>query len=85
MESMFENSNFNQPVNNWNVQNVNSMVHIFKNNALFNQNITKKQLFASQHLDRDFYLDMFAHVTDGSPDKGYKQRMKKQGLIQVRI
>ena len=43
----------------------------------FNQNITKKQLFASQHLDRDFYLDMFAHVIDGSPTKGYEQRMKK--------
>ena len=42
-----------------------------------NQNITKKQLFTSQHLDRDFYLDMFAHVTDGSPTKGYKQRMKR--------
>ena len=42
----------------------------------FNQNITKKQLFASQHLDRDFYLDMFEYVTNGSPTKGYKQRMK---------
>ena len=28
-------------------------------------------------MDRDFYLDMFAHVTDGSPIKGYEQRMKR--------
>ena len=45
------------------------------NQFIRNQNITKKQLFTSQHLDRDFYLDMFAHVTNGSPTKGYKQRI----------
>lgn len=43
----------------------------------FNQNITKKQLFASQHLDRDFYLDTLVFVISGSPSDGYKQRMKK--------
>ena len=43
----------------------------------YNQNITKKQLFASQHLDRDFYLDTFAHVTNGKPTKGYEQRMQR--------
>lgn len=43
----------------------------------YNQNITKIQLFSSQHLDRDFYLDMFEHVTNGSPSDGYKQRMKR--------
>ena len=43
----------------------------------YNQNITKIQLFGSQHLDRDFYLDMFEHVINGSPSDGYKQRMKK--------
>ena len=42
-----------------------------------NQNITKKQLFASQHLDRDFYLDTLDFVISGSPSDGYKQRMKK--------
>ncbi len=42
----------------------------------FNQNITKKQLFASQHLDRDFYLDTLDFVISGSPSDGYKQRMK---------
>ena len=41
----------------------------------YNQNITKKQLFTSQHMDRDFYLDTFAHVTNGNPTKGYEQRM----------
>jgi hypothetical protein len=43
----------------------------------YNQNITKIQLFGSKHLDRDFYFDMFEHVTYGSPSDGYKQRMKR--------
>lgn len=38
--------------------------------------MTKKQLYSSQHLDRDFYLDTFTHVTKGNPTKGYKDRMK---------
>ena len=42
----------------------------------YNKNITKKQLYSSQHLDRDFYLDTFTHVTKGNPTKGYKDRMK---------
>jgi len=43
----------------------------------YNQNITKIQLFGSQHLDRDFYLDTFAHVTNGKPSKGYEHRMQR--------
>jgi len=42
----------------------------------YNQNITKIQLFSSQHLDRDFYLDTFTHISNGNPTKGYVQRMK---------
>ena len=43
----------------------------------YNQNITKIQLFTSQHMDRDFYLDMFEHIANGSPSEGYEQRMQR--------
>ena len=40
MDSMFDNANnFNQPLNNWNVSNVNNMAAMFRGTHNFNQNI----------------------------------------------
>jgi hypothetical protein len=39
MEHMFRDSNFNQPLDNWDVSNVKYMASIFKN-SIFNQDIS---------------------------------------------
>jgi hypothetical protein len=43
----------------------------------YNSNITKKGLYASQHQDRDFYLDKLSFIQKGNPSKGYEYRMKR--------
>ena len=43
----------------------------------YNSNITKKGLYASQHQDRDFYLDRLSFIQKGNPSKGYVYRMKR--------
>ena len=43
----------------------------------YNANITEKGLYASQHQDRDFYLDTFSFIQKGNPSKGYVYRMKR--------
>ena len=43
----------------------------------YNANITEKALYASQHQDRDFYLDKLSFIQKGNPSKGYVYRMKR--------
>ena len=43
----------------------------------YNDNITERALYASQHQDRDFYLDTFSFINKGNPSKGYEYRMKR--------
>jgi surface protein len=41
MASMFKDSSFNNPLENWNVEKVRDMSYMFNNNNLFNQNISE--------------------------------------------
>ena len=34
-------------------------------------------LYSFRHLDYDYFIDMFYHLTKGSPTKGYKRRMER--------
>jgi hypothetical protein len=43
----------------------------------YNDNITERALYASQHQDRDFYLDTFSFINKGNPSKGHEYRMKR--------
>ena len=43
----------------------------------YNKNITKQDLYSSRHLDYDYFIDMFFHLTKGSPTKGYIRRMER--------
>ena len=43
----------------------------------YNANITKKALSATQHQDRDFYLNSLSFIQKGNPSKGYEYRMKR--------
>ena len=43
----------------------------------YNKNMTKQDLYSSRSLDYDYFIDMFFHLTKGSPTKGYKRRMKR--------
>ena len=43
----------------------------------YNDNITERALYASQHQDRDFYLDTFSFINKGNPSKGYEYRIKR--------
>lgn len=40
ISSLFENSNFNQPIGDWDVSNVTDMDNMFKDNSEFNQDIS---------------------------------------------
>jgi hypothetical protein len=43
----------------------------------YNKNMTKQDLYSSRHLDYDYFIDMFFHLTKGSPTNGYKRRMER--------
>ena len=43
--------------------------------AKFNNNLTKKQLYAHGAQDRDWFLDMLSFVNKGSPTRGYLKRL----------
>ena len=43
----------------------------------YNKNMTKQDLYSSRHLDYHYFIDMFFHLTKGSPTKGYKRRMER--------
>ena len=43
----------------------------------YNKNITKRDLYSSRHLDYDYFIDMFFHLTKDSPTKGYERRMER--------
>ena len=45
--------------------------------AKFNNNLTKKQLYAHGAQDRNWFLDMVFFVNKGSPSKGYLKRLKR--------
>ena len=45
--------------------------------AKYNENITKTQLYAHGAQDRNWFLDMIASVTKGSPTKGYSKRWER--------
>ena len=48
-----------------------------KVNIKYNQNITEKALYASQHQDRNFYLDTISFLKEGNPSMGYSNRLKQ--------
>tara|TARA_B100001057_G_C22780088_1_gene923296 strand:+ start:29 stop:1510 length:1482 start_codon:yes stop_codon:yes gene_type:complete len=48
-----------------------------KVNIKYNQNITEKALYASQHQDRNFYLDTISFLKEGNQSKGYSNRLKQ--------
>jgi hypothetical protein len=43
----------------------------------YNKNITKQDLYSSRHLDYDYFIDMFIHLTKGNSTNGYKRRMER--------
>jgi hypothetical protein len=43
----------------------------------FNQNLTKKQLYAHGAQDRDWFLDMFQSLFKGNPTNGYQRRLER--------
>ena len=43
----------------------------------YNKNMTKQDLYSSRHLDYDYFIDMFFHLTKGTPTKGYLRRMER--------
>ena len=43
----------------------------------YNKNLTKQGLYSFRHLDYDYFIDMFFHLTKGSPTNGYKRRMER--------
>ena len=45
--------------------------------AKFNDNLTKKQLYAHGAQDRNWFLDMVSFVNKGSPSQGYIKRLKR--------
>ena len=45
--------------------------------AKFNDNLTKKQLYAHGAQDRNWFLDMISFVNKGSPSKGYLKRLER--------
>ena len=46
----------------------------------YNKNMTKQGLYSFRHLDYDYFIDTFYHLTKGSPTKGYKRRMERHNL-----
>ena len=58
MDSMFAATNFNRPLNNWNVSNVVTMEGMFNSNAAFNQNINSWNVSNVQNM-----AEMFAGAT----------------------
>ena len=53
------------------------VMHTFKTKVKYNGNMTKQDLYSTRHLDYDYFIDMFYHLTKGSPSKGYKRRMDR--------
>ena len=45
--------------------------------AKFNDNLTKKQLYAHGAQDRNWFLDMVSFITKGSPSQGYLKRLER--------
>ena len=43
----------------------------------WNDNLTKRQLYAHGAQDRDFYLDSVMHITKPEVSKGYQRRMER--------
>jgi hypothetical protein len=43
----------------------------------FNQNLTKKQLYAHGAQDRDWFLDKFQSLFKGNPTNGYQRRLER--------
>ncbi|MDB4230046.1 hypothetical protein N9805_05115 [Paracoccaceae bacterium] len=48
-----------------------------KVNVKYNKNITMKSIFASQHIDRDFYLDTMKHISNPKSCRGYLNRLNR--------
>ena len=45
--------------------------------AKFNDNLTKKQLYAHGAQDRNWFLDMVSFINKGSPSQGYLKRFER--------
>ena len=45
--------------------------------AKFNDNLTKKQLYAHAAQDRNWFLDIVSFLREGSPCEGYLRRLKR--------
>ena len=53
------------------------VMYVYKVKVKYNNNMTKQDLYSSRHLDYDYFIDMFFHLTKGSPTNGYKRRMER--------
>jgi len=51
--------------------------------AKFNDNLTKKQLYAHGAQDRNWFLDMVSFVNKGGPSKGYMKRFERHKSFYV--
>jgi len=45
--------------------------------AKFNDNLTKRQLYAHGAQDRNWFLDMISIINKGSPSQGYFKRLTR--------
>ena len=53
------------------------VMYVVKIKVKYNNNMTKQGLYSFRHLDYDYFIDMFYHLTKGNPTKGYKRRMER--------
>ena len=53
------------------------VMYVVKIKVKYNNNMTKQGLYSFRHLDYDYFIDMFFHLTKGNPTKGYKRRMER--------
>ena len=53
------------------------VLYVYKVKVKYNNNMTKQDLYSSRHLEYDYFIDMFFHLTKGSPTNGYKRKMER--------
>jgi surface protein len=86
MESMFEGCiHFNQPLNDWNVSNVEEMSAMFKDNYDFNQSIVGWKLDSLVEYDSIFYgiIDNEIHINNLKYIKGQIQNITDYEKIDI--
>jgi surface protein len=70
MSQMFkEASNFNQPLNSWNVSNVTNMYKMFMNANKFDRRLNKWNMIQVKRKDRMFEMSKNGILIENNPDK----------------